>query len=85
MPICGYLVYPAPGKSGKLRRTLETIAGCEVRPAENRDLLVLVTDTPDEEHEQALQEKLKSIPSIQCLALSFAHGEEGLETGGHCP
>lgn len=82
MPICSYLVYPVTGKSGELKRTLGTIPGCEIRESDNRDMMILVTDTPDARREEALQEKLKSIPSIQCMAMTFAHLEDAAQAGG---
>jgi hypothetical protein len=40
-----------------------------VIPASNRDVLVLVTDTPHEEAEQALQASLRELPDLQALTL----------------
>ncbi len=82
MPICGYLVYPVAGKAGELRQTLEFLPECEVKIADQGHMLILVTDTPDDDREQALQEQLKSIPSIQCLAMTFAHLEPAITPGG---
>jgi nitrate reductase NapAB chaperone NapD len=76
VPICSYLVYPDSGKSREVHRQLSTLPGCSVFPAIDHELLMLVTDTPTDEAERSLQEKLKSQPHIQCLAMSFAHSEE---------
>lgn len=76
MPICGYLVYPVAGKSDELVRTLGAIPECDVQKSENRDVMLLVTDTADETHEERLQNRLKSINSILCLAMTFAGMDE---------
>lgn len=77
MPVCSYLVYPSQGSKDLLKQTLNATTGCEVVPAENNDLLVLLTETANQEEEKELQEKLKQMKDIQCLALSFAHSGEG--------
>ncbi len=38
-------------------------------PATNREVLVVVTDTPDEAAEEALQRALVLVPGIEALAL----------------
>ena len=38
-------------------------------PAVNREVFVLVTDTPDEAAEEALQETLARLPALEGLAL----------------
>jgi nitrate reductase NapAB chaperone NapD len=76
MPICSYLVYPEAGAAQDVQRRLADLPGCSVYPAEGHDLLMLVTDTPDEEKERALQKQLQAQPQINLLAMSFAHSEE---------
>ena len=82
MPICSYLVYPAAGKADELVETLNAIPECEARKSDNRDLMILMTDTPDDRREKTLQEQLKTIPSIQCMAMTFGAMEEESESGG---
>ena len=76
MPICSYLVYPVKGKFRTLKRKLLSLPGCEVLPAENRDVLVLVTETNGEAEEAKLQQSLKKIKELQCLALTFGSVDE---------
>jgi hypothetical protein len=45
-------------------------------PAENEEVLILVTDTPDEEKEKALHKKLKELKSLQSLGMTFGHTDE---------
>ena len=77
MPICGYVVYPVSGKADELRRMLGAMPECAVRVSDQKNVLVMVTDTPDDQREKELQEKLNAIPAIQCLAMTFAHLESG--------
>ena len=76
MRICSYLVYPVKGKIELLKRKLLSLPGCEVFPAENRDVLVLITETNGESEETKLQKNLKKINEIQCLALTFGNVEQ---------
>jgi hypothetical protein len=45
-------------------------------PADNEEVLILVTDTPDEEKEKELQKKLKELESLQSLGMTFGHTDE---------
>ena len=71
MQICSYLVYPVKGKYKTLEKRLLSLPGCEVVPAENKDVLILVTETKGKAEENKLQKSLKQIKEIQCLALTF--------------
>ena len=69
MPINSYLAYPVKGRRDALAETLRALEGCQVIPAVNRDLLVVVTDTPDEVAEEALQGALVRMEFLEGLAL----------------
>lgn len=69
MPIMSYLAYPRQGRKRELLLALESIAGCEVFPADEHDLLIVVTDTHGKEQEDRLQNRLHGIPSLDFLAL----------------
>ncbi len=73
MPIFSYLAYPVPGARDELLAELSNIAFCEVTPAENADVLILVTDTPDADTEQRLQAQLRSLSSLKSLGMAFGH------------
>jgi len=76
MPIFSYLAYPVKGAKEQLLNDLSALDFCEVTPAENEEVMVLVTDTPDEETEKKLQEKLKDIKSLESLGMTFGHTDE---------
>lgn len=69
MPIKSYIAYPSQGQKEELRRALITMPECDVLPAAAHDLLVLVTDTPNEEAEKRLATRFQELAVLQCLAL----------------
>ena len=76
MPVFSYLAYPVQGAKEELLNDLTALDHCEVMPAENEEILILVTDTPDEEKEKELQKKLKDLKSLQSLGMTFGHTDE---------
>lgn len=76
MPIFSYLAYPVQGAKQTLMKDLNSIAHCETIPSDNEDILVLITDTPNEDEEKELQKKLKQINSLQSLGMTFGHGDQ---------
>jgi hypothetical protein len=72
MPINSYLAYPVRGRRDALAEALRTVAGCQVIPALNRDVLVVVTATADDAAEAALREALAGLELLQGLALVAA-------------
>jgi nitrate reductase NapAB chaperone NapD len=69
MPIKSYLAHPHEGKKSELIEALSAINECEVIPAQNQDLLIVVTDTQDKFEEEILKEKLDAIESLKLLAM----------------
>ncbi len=76
MPIFSYLAMPQEGSREKLCSDLSALEFCQVIPAENQDVVVLVTDTPDEISEKKLQKTLKEMQSLQSLSLTFGYDEK---------
>jgi nitrate reductase NapAB chaperone NapD len=75
MPIFSYLAYPIQGAKEKLLKDLNSLAHCEAIPSENKDILVLITDTPNDDQEKELQKMLKQLSSLQSLGMTFGHGD----------
>ncbi len=73
MPVFSYLAYPKQGAKNELLNDLIALDHCEVTPADNQNILILVTDTPDDETEKALQKKLKELTSLESLGMTFGH------------
>ncbi len=76
MPIFSYLAMPREGAREALCTDLSSLEYCQIIPAENKDVVVLITDTPDEDRERSLQEKLKKLASLQSLSLAFGYDEQ---------
>ncbi len=76
MPVFSYLAYPVRGAKEEFVNDLATLDYCEVMPAENEEVLILVTDTPYEEKEKELQKKLKELKSLQSLGMTFGHTDK---------
>lgn len=73
MPIASYLGFPRPGiHPGDLISALGKIPHCEAESSESGECLLLVTDTPDAEHEASLRMQLEAIPGLAGLSLVFA-------------
>lgn len=69
MPIKSYIVHPIEGMKEELMQALNKLDQCEVIPAENQDILALVTETPNETEEAMLKETIESIKSLRMLSL----------------
>ncbi len=76
MPILSYLAMPQDGAMEQLCADLATMEYCEIIPADNQEVVVLVTDTPDEKIEKDLQEQLKKVPSLHSLSMTYGHNAE---------
>ena len=76
MPVMSYLAYSAEGQKTTLVAALQALPHCEVLPADNRDVVVLITDTMDKEEERILQEQLRDVASLQCLTLVSGYDEQ---------
>lgn len=75
MPIFSYLAIPKEGARESMCNDLAALEFCQLIPSENQDVVVLVTDTPDENTEKRLQKTLKNLPSLQSLSLAFGYDE----------
>jgi hypothetical protein len=73
MPVMSYLAYPVDGRYEEMSSELSQIANCQFIPAENREIGIFVSDTESETEEGQLQQRLKEITSIKCLAMTYAH------------
>lgn len=76
MPVFSYLAYPKQGAKNQLHKELARLDFCEVMPSDNQEILVLVTDTPDETTEKDLKKRLGQLESLQSLGMTFGHTDE---------
>ncbi len=74
MPIKSYLALANENKQEGLRTEVLAL-GCEVIPAENKDVLIVISETKNEEEDKALLEKLNSLKNLRHLTLVSAFAE----------
>ena len=79
MPIKSYVAFPHKGKKSQLIQVLENTEYCEVVPSTNKDVLVLVTDTKNDQEEETLQKKLDNIEEIEHLNLVSGFSEKATQ------
>lgn len=71
MPVCGYVVVPHAGTKHQTAEDLARLDGCDVFPAENHDLLIMVTHTASFEADVSLRRRVDEVPGVQALLLTF--------------
>ena len=76
MDTFSYIATPVKGNKDQLIHDLSKLKFCEVIPAENRNLVILVTTTPNKDSEQYLQSELKQIKSLESLSMTYGHTGE---------
>ncbi len=69
MPIKSYILHYKEDKKEKLLKDLRKLEGCEVIPAQNHEVLVVVTDTKSEELDLDLYNKLLELQGLKHLSL----------------
>jgi nitrate reductase NapAB chaperone NapD len=79
--ICSYLVIAEGGALARVAERLGALPGCDVVAAENRDVLILVTDTPGLEEEGALRRRVEALEGIQALLLTFGEIDPDTQIG----
>jgi nitrate reductase NapAB chaperone NapD len=84
MPVCSYVVIPEPGATAAVQERLSSLPGCETVRAENREVLLLVTDTDSAEQEEQLRRRVEATPGILTVVLAFGdlEGEAVVQLGG---
>jgi nitrate reductase NapAB chaperone NapD len=73
MPIFSFLAYPEKNMKDTLINDLSAMQYCEIKPSDNKDVLILLTDTPDEETNKKLIDSIKELDSLQSLNMTFGH------------
>ena len=76
MPVLAYIASPRSGEKSKLLKELNDLQHCEAFSADNAEILILVTDTPDRESEEELQEQFNKLESLESLSMTFGYNDE---------
>jgi nitrate reductase NapAB chaperone NapD len=69
MGVRSFLVYVAPETRDQVAQAIRADPCCAVYPAENRDVLVIVTDLSDRDAEEAFDERLGAVPGVLSVVL----------------
>ena len=69
MAIKSYLVFPSKGQKQILIQALEQLHWCEVTPAENEDLLVVVAETSSKDDDESFMEAVNKLESLDHITL----------------
>jgi len=69
MPIKSYVLHCENDKKEILLKELQMLKNCEVIPAKNHEVIVVVTDTETEELDQELYNQLLEIKGLKHLSL----------------
>jgi hypothetical protein len=76
MPISSYIAYPQVGKRSALIDDLANRPEVSIIPSDNRDILVLVTETRDSDHEDELRAFLQGLDSLMMLAMASGFADD---------
>ena len=69
MAIKSYLAFPQDDRKANLKQSIEKLEGCEVIEAENKELLIVVTESPDEKADEQLLQQIRNIDDLKHISL----------------
>lgn len=69
MPIKSYIAHPYEGKHNELIMRFKEISSCEIIPAINQEIIIIVTDTYSKQEDQELYEQILLFPELKHLSL----------------
>ncbi len=76
MPIKSYIAHPIEGKRNELIMKLKDFHSCEIMPATNQEIVIVVTDTLSNQEDQQLYDTLINIPELKHLTLVSGFSDE---------
>jgi nitrate reductase NapAB chaperone NapD len=75
MPIKSYITIPKKGLRDQLLKKLSNFENVEVETSDNRDVLILVTDTSDKVADKELFNELKDLDEVQLISMVSAFSD----------
>jgi nitrate reductase NapAB chaperone NapD len=69
MPVKSYLARPHEGQFKQLLEQLNKLNGCETVPSTNEEIIVVVTDTLDDQEDEKLLAMIHDIRSLKMLSM----------------
>lgn len=69
MPISSFLAIPKRDQLTELTKEIASFPECDALPSSNKDLVVVVTETKDNQAEENLLEKIHALDSLEQLTM----------------
>ena len=69
MPIKSYILIPNPDELHSLTAEISKLSACSVHPAENKEVLVVVTETDNDEQDKVLLGTMQACKHLQHISL----------------
>ncbi|MDO9261106.1 MAG: hypothetical protein Q7U08_04110 [Flavobacteriaceae bacterium] len=76
MPIKSYIAHPTEGRRNELIMRLKLLSSCEIIPASNQEIIILITDTFSNQEDQQLYDTLINFPELKHLTLVSGFNDE---------
>lgn len=76
MPIKSYIAYPIEGKRNELITKLKSLPSCELKPALNEEIIIIVTDTLNHQQDHQLHDIIINLPELKHLTLVSGFSDE---------
>lgn len=76
MPIKSYIAHPIEGKRNELIMKLNALNSCEIQPAINEEIIIVVTDTYNNLEDQQLYDTIINLPELKHLTLVSGFSDE---------
>ena len=76
MPIKSYIAHPIEGMRNELIMRLKQLSSCEIMPATNQEIVIVVTDTFSNQEDQQLYDTIINFPELEHLTLVSGFSDE---------
>mgnify|MGYP000315165675 CR=1 FL=1 len=80
MPIKSYLAIAVQGQKEALQKDINQLKNCEATASENKDVLVVLTETANDKEDKKLFQKLNTLKNLQLLTLVSAFSQDTIST-----
>lgn len=73
MPVKSYLIFPKNNKTEDVIKSLSLMDYCDVFPSDDEKIIILITETDNEQTDEELWKELQSNSAIQQINLIAAY------------
>ena len=78
MPVKSYLAISKKGKKEQLQQALNQVKGCESTVSDNKNVLVVLTETETVVEDKILFQTINNLESLELLTLVSAFDEQSI-------